>query len=234
MSAENSESGGPRNFDLTHEHARIGYQNAQEAIRFVDAKTSIMTGLVIVTTGVPFLVLQWLLNKDNSASAALFTWLRQAKLLVPVEEGILLFMIAGVTLGCLSLICLGSGAMARRPFEKTRKGKALTGPLLLVALRDLGLFRGDPKSFALTCLFPIAPRQRIDEARKLFAELSKVGLTQKEVINEYATQLHSVGVILDRKMAFNRAAIWFFHLQLALYICGAVTAAIFLWFFIGA
>jgi hypothetical protein len=29
----------------------------------------------------------------------------------------------------------------------------------------------------------------------LFAGLSKVGLTQKEVINEYATQLHSVGVI---------------------------------------
>jgi hypothetical protein len=68
----------------------------------------------------------------------------------------------------------------------------------------------------------------------LLAGLSKVGLTQKEVINEYMTQLHIVGVILDRKMAFNRAAIWFFNFQLALYICGAVTAAIFLWFFISA
>ena len=54
------------------------------------------------------------------------------------------------------------------------------------------------------------------------------------MVNEYALQLHSVGVILDRKMAFNRAAIWFFRLQLALYICGTATAAIFLWFFIGA
>jgi hypothetical protein len=123
----------------------------------VDAKTTIMTGLVIVTTGVPFLVLQWILNKDNEASAALFTWLRQAKLLVPVERGILLFMISGITVGCLSLICLGSGAMARRGFEMTRRGKAPTGPFLLVALRDLALFRGDPKAFALTVLFPIAP-----------------------------------------------------------------------------
>jgi hypothetical protein len=152
---------------------------------------------------------------------------------VPVERGILIFMVVGIALGCVSLICLASGAMARRPFEKTRKGKALAGPLFLVALRDFWRLPGDPKSFALTYLFPVAPRQRIDEARKLFATLCKVRITQKEVINEYSTQLLSVGVILDRKMAFNRAAIWFFHLQLALYICGAVTAAIFLWFFIG-
>jgi hypothetical protein len=46
MSAENSEPGGQGNFDLTREHARAGYQNAQKAIRFVDAKTTIMTGLV--------------------------------------------------------------------------------------------------------------------------------------------------------------------------------------------
>ena len=47
------------------EHAKAAYANAQEIIRFVDNKTSILTGLIVVTTAFPISVLHWCLQNDN-------------------------------------------------------------------------------------------------------------------------------------------------------------------------
>lgn len=50
----------------THEHFKDGYKNAQETIRFLDTKTSILTGLLTLTVALPVYVFKWMAEMDTA------------------------------------------------------------------------------------------------------------------------------------------------------------------------
>lgn len=51
--------------ELTLEHAKAAYANAQETIRFMDTKAGALTGLSTIVTGLPILVLQWITEQQS-------------------------------------------------------------------------------------------------------------------------------------------------------------------------
>src|SRR5258706_14571470 len=60
-----------QDYDGTLAHAQAGYKNAQEVIRFMDTKISIITGFITVSLGLPLLVMRLLTERDKNGFLSL-------------------------------------------------------------------------------------------------------------------------------------------------------------------
>src|SRR5262249_8325550 len=86
----------------TLSHAKAGYQNAQDVIKFVDTKTAVITGLSTVTAGFLFATLKWSIESDGVSRPRLY------QVTVPHACAALFFYLL-VVLSLLSLlVCLAA------------------------------------------------------------------------------------------------------------------------------
>lgn len=215
----------PNEFDINLAHAKDGYANAQEVIRFVDSKTGVMTGVLTVTTGIPLAVFHFILSGNSNEGATILGWINQGgvpKWLAWLSAS---FMLVGFASGVVSIIAATSGLMARRP-QKSIEDDSLLKELGRVILKGLtfGIKGNAPRSAQpeVTCLFPFfTPRQRA-EARKKFELLKSGGYDRADILREYGLQLESVGSILETKISRNRKAIHCFEGQIAAYAISTV------------
>src|SRR4051794_8119336 len=57
--------------EQTLQHAKDGYKNSQEVIRFVDTKTAVITGLSTLIAGSLVAILKWSIESDAEANLQL-------------------------------------------------------------------------------------------------------------------------------------------------------------------
>jgi hypothetical protein len=214
-------------FQLNCDHAKAGYANAQEVVRFVDSKTAILTGVVTVTTGIPFALFQFIISTETERAGRLLEIYRSCG---PVTLALTLAPIGfGIMAGTLSLLSSTNGLMSRQP---TAYG-AKEGGMLRELLRFLGhkvhnLFGGPPRvtghSGTLTSLFPLYPTWRANDATENFLSLARGEYSRRRILEEYASQLASIGSILDVKINRNRDAVRWFEIQALCYMVSASAA----------
>ena len=145
-------------------HARALYPNAQEVIRFVDTKTSVLTGILTVTTGIPLALLPYVLVRKSDESSALVQWYSGGGHGKMVVIAAIVTTLLGFCCGIFSLLASTNGLMSRVPRVGGEIQEALTLELGRVLLRTftLGLMgKRATRNEVLTSLFPIF---RFDEA----------------------------------------------------------------------
>jgi hypothetical protein len=159
-----------RLLEETLAHAKAGYQNAQEVIKFVDTKTAVVTGLSTLTAGLLLAVLKWSIEADGVSRPNL-NQLTAGHSCVAVSFYIFVVLSFLGALACLSAAVWSVIARARpRNLEN-----------------------------AFTILFPIYRRRDAVAACKAFEQKLK-GMSRSEIINEYEDQLRIVGMILGQKL----------------------------------
>jgi hypothetical protein len=212
------------------EYARAGHSNAQEVIRFVDSKTSVITGIVTATTAIPLAIYHFLFSGDSNEGATIAAWVAEggAPESLVIVAGLFLFL--GFCFGVLSLLAATSGLMARRPRETLFKDDSLAKELALGLLRTVtfgkkGGFSSGPLQ-EVTCLFPLFKPAQREEAMEKFRKLGAAEYDSAEVLREYALQLESLGSILETKISRNRKAIRFFESQLGVYAVAVVLSVV--------
>jgi hypothetical protein len=215
-------------------HARAAYANAQEIIRFVDTKTSVLTGIITVTTGVPLVIFKYVLTRNSAEAAPVINWYNHA----PQFSKDLVF-VAAITLavafvfGLFSLLASTNGLMSRPTRNWRDKQEGLWTELGRILIRTLtfGLFGKRRLTTAShTCLFPLFGNAGAVEAHRNFARLAGSQYTRADVLAEYAAQLEAVGGIMNIKIDRNRAAVFWFERQMFSYLfCVALAIAALLW-----
>lgn len=93
-------------------HARAGYSNAQDIIKFIDTKSGVVTGLVTVSLGLPFLVIQWLAEQETDAFLNLEQIAKRSQWLAGISMALL---ILGIGAGLFALLKSLSGLLPRSP-----------------------------------------------------------------------------------------------------------------------
>ncbi len=219
-------------FQRNLEHARAGYANAQEVVRFVDSKSAILTGVITVTTGIPFALLQVLVSSESPRIDKLIA-LSSSYLWAVGTATILVAM--GILCGALSLLSSTSGLMARQPASPGSREMGLPKQLFTFLIgKLLGLvgraqlptgFTGD-----ITSLFPLFPPHRVAEAQARFSRLALGQYDRSEILAEYAYQLGSIGRIIDIKIERNKDSVRWFELQAVCYGLGALATVTVLFF----
>jgi hypothetical protein len=112
-------------WEVNAAHARAAYANAQEIIRFVDTKTSVLTGIITVTTGVPLVIFKYALTRNSAEAAPVIDWYNHASQF-PKN----LVFVAAITLaiafvfGLFSLLASTNGLMSR-PTRNSRQARRL-------------------------------------------------------------------------------------------------------------
>jgi hypothetical protein len=213
-------------------HARASYANAQDVIKFVDTKTTVLTGIVTITTGIPLVILRYVLLEKAAQSLAVTQWYSRAPTLGRYAFIAAVILLAiGFVFGLLSLLASTNGLMARTPRKARDKQRSLSRELgnLLLRTVTFGLFgKRETKSGRLTCLFPLFASNQAEKALANFQRLGKGDYTRAEILEEYAAQLESVGSILNTKILRNRKAIEWFERQIFVYVaCVAVAIGFF-------
>jgi hypothetical protein len=103
----------------TLDHAKDAYTNAQENIRFMDAKAGALTGLLTLATGLPMWLLQWLTDSGGE-KASLWHVASVTDLSVYVLTAVFVLWGAGVMSGVISLWLILDCILARSPSSKRR------------------------------------------------------------------------------------------------------------------
>ncbi len=99
-------------FPETVEHARAGYANAQDVIKFIDTKSGVVTGLITVMLGLPFVVIQWLAEQGDDAMLSLRRISEQS----PVWScASLVVLVLGLFSGLIALWSALHGLLPRSP-----------------------------------------------------------------------------------------------------------------------
>lgn len=214
-------------FTRNLEHAKASYANAQEAIRFVDSKTAILTGIVVLSTGIPFAVGQFICS-DDSIPQSIFTWLSQYHVDHPILFRVKIGgALAASLCGVLSLLASTNGLMSRLPRRGSRKEFNILLPPMIFLLCRIPFIRGffNPPKPRVTCLFPLHNPASLDQARIVFEKIGRGGYSRNDVLEEYQIQLESVGAILETKIRRNREAVGWFEVQIVFYLGCAVAWA---------
>ena len=207
------------------EHAKDAYANAQETVKFVDSKTGILTGIVTATTAIPFALLNLLISSDSNNQFV--QWFHNCggfpRLIVMGSLGV------AVWVGCLSLLNSTSGLMSRMPTNGHKDERLLRELLKFVSAKNRRFFRlkdkrEPPRHSRLTSLFPLFPPAREDEATKNFRDLETGQYSRERVLEEYGSQLKSMGIILNTKIQRNQDAVRWFEIQVLFYAFCAVAA----------
>lgn len=162
------------------EHAKEGYKNAQEIIRFVDTKVGVFTGFAVLGIGFVLQILKEFFSLPDS--------IRIQILSIFPEHQIWLYMILLILAG--SLFCgiyslwHGIAALVARPPRPNSK------PTILFP------FYSESES-------------DWEDAKQCVSKI-KSGLTEEQIAREYEIQILNVGSILCKKVDFSRkAATWF-------------------------
>ena len=208
-------------WDTTLAHAKSGYSNAQEVIRFVDTKTGVMTGLVSITTAAPVAFFQWSAGIDEKLAANILNVFKDHRI---AAEVLFYGFLIGMALGAGSILCSVHGLMARN----TRRKESHQG-LLGFAKRFIAWIKGnkpgDVAQIHFAYLFPLYLARQEDQARTFFSRLDQ-GLTKKEIAQEHGQQLFQVGRILNTKISQNQKAVAFFKLQVICYAVAILAAVL--------
>lgn len=202
-------------WNRTYAHFKDGYKNAHEAIRFVDTKTGVITGLLILTTAAPFTILKWSASLEDKYQASLQNF--QSNHPFPYAI-ILVGCILGIICGICGVIFGVEGLSPRSP-KKYYQG------IFGVISRWNDIVHGRHKKKndkpPITVLFPFYKEKDEAAATKHFHQAAK-GLTEKEIIHEYGVQIAQVGRILCLKIECNQHSAICFKLQLWIYLITAV------------
>ncbi len=171
----------------TIEHAKAGYDNAQNVIKLIDAKAGILIGLSTLAAGFLISVFKWYVELDPAKGGANFL------AAVTKHPG---FTHWAASIGVLSsnagLVCIGAcvWSVVARP-----RPSHLNMPFLI--------------------LFPVYPQSKETEAAEFF-RWKLQGMRRPEILIEYEDQLRVLGLILSKKLKHNRVASIAFIVQLCL------------------
>jgi hypothetical protein len=227
-------SPGEELYDLNENlaHARASYANAQDVIKFVDTKTGILTGVLTITTGIPLAVFHFIISHKSDEATTINYWLHEsgcvARILLYVSA---IAMCVGFTFGVISLLAATSGLMARRPRTAKHKEDPLWREIMRAVLHGItfgkiGTRASSEPQPELTCLFPLFPPERREEAVANFRKLAAGKYRTEDILREYTVQLESVGSVLGTKISRNRKAVRFFEGQLAAYVLSSILSVI--------
>ncbi len=203
-------------FGRNLEHAKTGYANAQDTIKFIDTKTGIMTGVLVITTGLPFLLINFLASDEGKD-------LKEFLFVHPKSTwAIAVTLLLGLLFGTLSLMSSTNGLMARTPVKGSYRERGLFAEIIFFLLCKVRIRERKTPKFTLTSLFPLYPPERTADALEKFREVREGNYSNRAVLGEYATQLETIGNILYRKIERNRDAVRWFELQILAYALGAL------------
>ena len=179
--------GAERSIDDTVKHAKSGYENAQNVIKLIDAKASILIGLSTLAAGFVISAAKWYIEIDPTKGGASF-------LAAVAKHPALMRWTAllGVLSLVVGLICIGACVWS-----------------VVARSRPEGL------QMPFSVLFPIYPQHKEREAADFFRSKLQ-GMSQAEVLIEYEDQLRVLGLILSKKLKHNRVASVAFLSQLCL------------------
>lgn len=226
MGKSNSTELSPDAFERNLNHAKASYSNAQEVIRFVDSKTAILTGIVLVTTGLPFVLIQTLWSTDANS---VLKWICNLNLIHPwLVNAEIVVALVGSICGVLSILASTNGLMSRLPVKgKHRDPHILLHPLyfLFGQLPLVNRLVTAPRP-PVTCLFPLHTHETHTDALKAFRKIGSGRYSRQDILEEYEKQLESVGKILNCKIQRNRDAVSWFEVQILVYAVSAITILI--------
>jgi hypothetical protein len=206
-----------KTWERTYNHFKDGYKNSQDAIRFVDTKTGVITGLTVVTTAIPFGVLKWAAGLDSKYPANLQTFQMD-------HEQVYRLILAGAILGIVSGVCgiaFGIEGIAPRSPKKYYQG--IRGIMRRWYDKLRGLHKGKNDKPPTTVLFPFYKEKDEVSAKTYFHNAAK-GMSEKAVIREYENQIGQIGRILCLKIECNQRSAFCFRLQLWVYLITAFMA----------
>jgi len=160
--------------EQTLAHAKAGYKNAQEVIKFVDTKAAVITGLSTVTAGFLLATLKWSIESHGVSRPRLYQ-------VTATHTCAAVFFYVFVVLSLLSLlVCLAAAVWS-----------------VIARSRPRNLEN------AFTILFPIYRRRDATQACRTFERKLK-GMSKSDILTEYEDQLRIVGMILGKKLKHIR------------------------------
>ena len=182
-----------KTLEQTLGHAKDGYQNTQEVIRFVDTKTAFVTGLSTLAAGALVAVVKWVIEADGESRPNMTQIAKSHPTLATY-----FYILVALSL-CVALLCLVAavGSVIARSRPKHLENK-------------------------FTVLFPTYKYAERREACRTIEEKLR-GMTTADVLSEYEDQLRIVGMIVGMKLKHIRYACYALLAQLVCFlIAGAV------------
>jgi len=180
-------------FVRTLAHAQAGYENAQNVIKAIDTKTTIVTGLSTLDGGFLIALIKWSIELANTSPANL-----QRVVAAFPTLSTLLFVFIGVSF-LNAFFCIGASVWS---VVARQRPKNLENPF--------------------TILFP-AYRQTDAKAACRYFEERLRDCSKSVILKEYEDQLRIVGMILGHKLRHNRTACIALLLQILLLGCALAT-----------
>lgn len=201
----------------TSAHFKDGYKNAGEAIRFVDTKTSVLTGLLMLTTAAPFTALKWSASLDAKYPSNLQNFQSSH----PYAYAIILAgSVLGIIFGICGVIFGVEGLSPRSPKKHYHGVFGAIKRMSDILSRKHSKKKDKPP---ISVLFPFYKERDSILATKYFNRAAK-GLSEKEILQEYEGQIAQVGRILCLKIECLQRAALCFKMQLWNYLATAVLA----------
>jgi hypothetical protein len=176
-------------------HAKEGYKNAQDVIKFVDTKTAVVTGLSTVIGGALVGVLKWAIESEKDTHATI----TELALYHPCAAGWFYFFVT--TCFAAMFVCIAAAVwsvIARaRPRHLENK---------------------------FTVLFPYY-KQRDETAACQVISGKLAGMSKGQILLEYEDQLRVVGMILGKKLKHIRVACFALLVELLLFVLAVILLA---------
>lgn len=180
-----------KTLEQTLGHAKDGYQNTQEVIKFVDTKTAFITGLSTLAAAALVAVVQWVIEGDGESRPNMTQIAESYPTLATY-----FYILVALSL-CVALLCLVAavGSVIARSRPKHLENK-------------------------FTVLFPTYGYADRREACQTIEEKLK-GMTTADVLSEYEDQLRIVGMIVGMKLKHIRYACYALVAQLVCFLIAA-------------
>jgi len=189
-----------KDFVRTLTHAQTGYENAQNIIKAIDTKTTIVTGLSTLAGGFLIALIKWSIELDAASPANL-----QCVVAVFPRLSTLLFVFIGASF-LNAFFCIGASvwSVVARQRPKNLENR-------------------------FTILFPAYRRVDAKDACRYFENRLR-DCSKSAILKEYEDQLRIVGMILGHKLRHNRTACIALLLQIFLLGCALATIlAMYVW-----
>jgi len=182
-------------WELCYQHLRRGHDNAQQTIRAMDTKTSILTGLSIFALTAIAGIVKTLCDSCSTYSAiaapvATFALIRTLLVILPFVVALVLATTSGIS--CI-VLCI------KTLVARSRNDTLTTLPT--------------------TVLFPyLPPRDKASEEKykaavQYYDKIRNREITEQLILDEYHDQVLNIGRILGEKIFWNRKAVQRFKQQ---------------------
>lgn len=174
--------------DDTLAHAKEGYKNSQDVIKFVDTKTAVITGLNTLIGGSLVALLKWSMESEKDSHATL----PELASVHPCMVVWFYLLVIGCFIAALVCITAAIWSVIARPRPRHLENK-------------------------FTVLFPLYRQRDEAAACRTFEEKLK-GMTKEQVLLEYEDQIKVVGMILGKKLKHIRIACFALLVELLLFV----------------